>query len=106
MLCRTPREARRSRKAAAAYWTPRSLWKISPGAGRSRRTAMFRASRVSWVSMRWEKAYPRPNGVLTVHIAPLSFALCFLQPVDFLGALWAILGPVAPRLEALAALGA
>ena len=25
-------------------------------AGRSRRTAMFRASRVSWVSMRWEKA--------------------------------------------------
>ena len=57
-LCRTPREARRSRKAAAAYWTPRSLWKISPGAGRSRRTAMFRASRASWVSMRWEKAYP------------------------------------------------
>ena len=26
-------EARRSRKAAAAYWTPRSLWKISPGQG-------------------------------------------------------------------------
>ena len=36
----------------------RQLWKISPGAGRSRRTARFRASRVSLVSMRWEKAYP------------------------------------------------
>ena len=54
----TDAQGSRSRKAAAAYWPPRSLWKISPGPGRSRRTAMSSAARVSWVSMRLEKAQP------------------------------------------------
>ena len=51
----------RLRKAAAAYWTPRSLWKISPGAGRSRRTAMFRASRVAPNLLQRQFTFSRPN---------------------------------------------
>ena len=56
MLCRTPSAASRSRKASAAYWTPLSLWKIRPGLGRWRRTAMSDADRDNCVLMRQEKA--------------------------------------------------
>ncbi len=37
---------------------PRSLWKMRPAAGRSRRTSISSAEKVSAVSMRSEKAYP------------------------------------------------